>query len=154
MKIVLLSDSHGNKDGIDKLFSSVDFDYLFFMGDGLNDFGCYLDMENVYAVSGNCDFFSRLDNEKYVELGGKKIFFTHGNKYGVKLNLDKLITRAKEIGVDLVFYGHTHNQRVDLIDGIYFINPGKFFPNSSKESCGLILNIDGDKVTTNELKIV
>ena len=68
MRIMLISDSHGNKLGIDKIFSTQKFDYLFFMGDGLNDLGDYIYLDNVFAVSGNCDFFSKVDNEKCVEI--------------------------------------------------------------------------------------
>lgn len=154
MKIILISDSHGNKLGIDKLFKDVQFDYLFFMGDGLGDLDNYIYLDHVYAVSGNCDFFSRVENERYVELEGKKIFMTHGNKYGVKLGLTHLINRAKELEVDFVFYGHTHNMKVEKIDDIYFINPGKFSPNYDKESRGIILTIEEDNIRIEDLVII
>ena len=145
MKILLISDSHGNKRGIDKIFSSVKFDYLFFMGDGLNDLCDYVYLDNVVAVSGNCDFFSKELNEKYLELEGNKILITHGNKYGVKRNLNELIERAKELEVNYVFYGHTHIQSVEEIQGIYFINPGSFYPRSNKESVGLAIEFVENK---------
>ena len=56
MKIVIISDSHGNKLAIDTVFKTIEFDYLFFLGDGLNDLGDYIYLDNVIAVSGNCDF--------------------------------------------------------------------------------------------------
>ena len=153
MKIVLISDSHGNKVGIDKIFKNIKFDYLFFVGDGLNDLGDYVYLDNVFAVSGNCDFFSRLDNEKYCELQNKKIFYTHGNKYGVKLGLSNLVARAKELNVDFVFYGHTHNQKVERIGDVYYINPGSFHIQSNGKSYGLLLDIKDDKWQIDDLII-
>ena len=63
MRILLVSDSHGNRDGIEKLIENEQFDYLFFLGDGLSDLGLYDNIENIIAVSGNCDFFSVVPNE-------------------------------------------------------------------------------------------
>lgn len=151
MKIVLISDSHGNKLGVDRIFKEINFDYLFFMGDGLSDFGTYEFMDNVYRVSGNCDFFSTVDNELVIELGGKNFLITHGHRYGVKLGLSKLVSHAEEIGVDFVCYGHTHSQKIDKVGDIYFINPGSFFPKSDRKSYGLILTIEGDMVRIDDL---
>ena len=153
MKVVLVSDSHGNKIGIDKIFKSTQFDYLFFMGDGLNDLGDYIYLDNVFAVSGNCDFFSKVDNEKGVEISGKKIFMTNGNKYGVKMGLSHLITRGEGLGVGFVFYGHTHVQKVDKIGNIYYINPGSFSSKLDKKSYGLIVTLDGDDIKVEDLVI-
>jgi putative phosphoesterase len=153
MKLILISDSHGNKEGIDKIFSQLDFDYLFFMGDGLSDLGTYINLEYVYAVSGNCDFFSRVDNEKCLELGEYKIFMTHGNKYGVKSSLNHLIERGDEVGANLVFYGHTHRQNIEYINNVYYINPGKFYPNSDGESVGIEVVLDENGVRAGTFRI-
>jgi len=149
MRLILISDSHGNNQGIDKIFNSIEFDYLFFAGDGLSDIGNYIYLDNVYAVSGNCDFFSRIQTDCLVKIMDKKIFLTHGHKYNAKLGLSKLIQKAKEINADIVFYGHTHEKKIELIDGIYFINPGKFGKNSS----GLIVEIGETEVDVQDLKL-
>lgn len=110
-------------------------DYVFFLGDGLNDFNnVFAEIpDKFYFVSGNCDF-DRSIKECIVEVEGKKIFLTHGDTYGVKTSLDRIYYRAKELGVDIVFYGHTHFAKIEEIDGIQFINPGSFskyaFPSS------------------------
>lgn len=146
MKIAVISDSHGNIVGIDKLFSEKTFDYLFFLGDGIGDLGLYKNLENVYTVSGNCDFFSSEPNERIFELDGLKFLITHGNRFGVKHNIAPLVSYAKECGVDYVFYGHTHNQKIEQIGGIYYINPGSF---SCHSSTGLILDIEKN----NDMKV-
>lgn len=142
MKIIIISDSHGNKQGIDKIFKDYKFDYLVFCGDGLDDLGDYIYLDNVFAVSGNCDFFSREPNELVFELEGSKFLITHGHKYKVKLFLDELYSRAKELNANYVLYGHTHIQRIDNIDNICFFNPGSFKYDKYNGSKAIILNID------------
>ena len=153
MRLVLISDSHGNSQGVDKIFQTLKFDYLFFMGDGLSDLGNYEYLDNVIKVSGNCDFFSREVNERILEIGGYNFLITHGNKYGVKLGIGKLVEYAKNKNVQFVFYGHTHIQRIEQIDNIYFINPGKFAKNREGESCGLIIDSVKEDVKISEFKV-
>jgi putative phosphoesterase len=153
MKLILISDSHGNKTGIDKIFNTLEFDYLFFMGDGLADIGNYSYLDNVYTVCGNCDFFFNEVVDREVEVGGLKIFMTHGHKYGVKLGLSKLVAKAKEVGAQIVFYGHTHIQKVEKIDNIYFINPGKFFKDATGRYRGLQVDLLNNGVNATEIYI-
>lgn len=153
MKILVISDSHGNKLGVDRIFKNMAFDYLLFLGDGLADIGDYKYLDNVYIVSGNCDFFSTEPNERVVELGGKKIFMTHGNKYGVKLGLGALVRRGVDLQADMVLYGHTHNRNIEQIGNIYYVNPGKFSKNSEGDSSGIEIDVDGDEIKFNSFKI-
>ena len=152
MRIIIISDSHGNKKGIDQIFKTEKFDYFFFLGDGLGDLGNYIYLDNVFAVSGNCDFFSTVENENVVVLDNKKIFYTHGNKYGVKSSLDNIINAGKEIGADFVLFGHTHKKVAIEQDGVVIINPGSFHKSVDGISRGLILNID-EKVSIESLEI-
>ena len=153
MRIILVSDSHGNKDGIEKLFTNESFDYLFFLGDGLGDLGMYDNLENVITVSGNCDFFSVTPNERVMKIGNYNIFATHGNKYGVKSGLTKIIEKAERECVNLVFFGHTHKPTIEFINNIYYINPGTFHQNSCGESCFMEVVIEGEGVKINSLKV-
>ena len=147
MKLVLISDSHGNKNGINRIFERVDFDKLIFLGDGLNDLGSSIYLDNVFAVSGNCDFFSSYPNERIIELEGKKILITHGNKYGVKSGLNMLVDYAVGQGVDMVFFGHTHKQLAEERRGVLVINPGSFKCDSNGLSNGIIVNIDNNDLS-------
>jgi len=153
MKVILISDSHGNKNSIDKIFNNLQFDYLFFLGDGLGDLGTYINLDNVFAVSGNCDFFSRVENEKFFELAGYKIFITHGNKYGVKSTLNHLQERGEELNANIVVFGHTHKKYFEKIGDIYYINPGKFSKNTDGDSCGVELTLDENGVEVKDFVI-
>ena len=123
-KIIVCSDSHGAKDYMSRLFEENNFDIFFFLGDGLSDLGGYQDLPNVYCVRGNCDFFSVESGQVSVNVDGIKILAMHGNGYGVKHGLGGLIKHAKEMGVDIVLYGHTHTFMAEQIDDIWFFNPG------------------------------
>ena len=148
MKIVVISDSHGNGVGIDKIFKELTFDYLFFLGDGLKDLGDYIYLDNVYTVSGNCDFFSVEPNEREFVIENKKFFITHGNSYGVKYSLHSIINEGLTRGVDFVCFGHTHNKYVEEIDGMTILNPGTFKNNS-----GIIIEIKNNKCEISNLEI-
>ena len=148
MKIAIISDSHGNCEGIDKIFRELDFDYLFFLGDGLRDLGEYINLQNVYAVCGNCDFFSVEPNEREFVLENNKFFITHGNAYGVKYSLHSIISEAINRGANYVLFGHTHNKYIEEIDGMKIINPGTF-----KNNQGIILEIEKDKYKITPLEI-
>ena len=153
MRIILVSDSHGNRDGLEKLIEFEEFDYLFFLGDGLSDLGLYDNMENIIAVSGNCDFFSVVPNERLMTIGDYRVFVTHGNKYSVKSGLSNIRELAEKESVDFVFFGHTHKPTIEKINDIYYINPGSFHKNSFGESVYMEVIVSKDGVQINPLKI-
>ena len=107
-------------------------DAVIFLGDGLSDAElaseCHPEI-SWYAVRGNCDFHSTFRGSPAPKcamtvLGGRKIVYTHGDMFGVKGGIGGLISLARESGADIVLYGHTHEQREDYIDGVYYVNPG------------------------------
>lgn len=124
MEIIVASDSHGKTNKIETLALTNTFDKFIFCGDGLDDFDVVAQTNNYIFVSGNCDWFSNVPNELFFELCGKKIFVTHGNEYGVKRTQSILRQRAKELGADIVLFGHTHCADIQHFDGIYYVNPG------------------------------
>ena len=157
MKILVLSDSHGNLDGVktalEKFGSNAD--YVVHCGDGTRGEARWLrdncTRAKVVCARGNCDFFDDLNDTEYFEACGKKIMVTHGHLYNVKFGLMKLCYKAEEEGCDIVFYGHTHCAMDETIDGVRIINPG---------SCGryepvcAVVEIDGKgNVLVNHLRI-
>ena len=146
-KIVVISDTHRNKQALANLADIMfESDYVFHLGDCYDDFMdyAYALKEKAFQVHGNCDFGS--DTEIVTEIEGHKILATHGHEYGVKQTRDKLYRRAKELGCDLVFYGHTHVAEIETVKGITFINPGCMTPYSPKKSFAYVV-INGEKVT-------
>lgn len=149
-KAVIISDSHGNLNGVRKLYSIFEEnDFVFHLGDGVGDIReFYKDSpEKVYLCAGNCDFFSPYPNEGAVEIEGIKIFFTHGHNYRVKSHLYALAERAKELGCQIALYGHTHTASIDEVESITCINPGnlRFTVGQGGSYCYLVIN--GEKFT-------
>lgn len=93
----------------------------------------------VLYVSGNCDLGTRTSDEGIMEIGGRTIFFTHGDRYHVKSGIDRLLDEARLRGADIVLYGHTHEAICDYENGIYVMNPGSLtFPRCGGPSYGII----------------
>ncbi len=164
MDILVFSDSHGRRDKIEEAVALQikKPDAVIFLGDGLRDM-VSVDIGDALlcSVSGNCDhgsFFSDSNApiEQNLVLGEKRIFFTHGQKYGVKSTLSPLIYEGAVRGADLILFGHTHIpfERVLLPENeygiktdktIYLFNPGSIgtypycFGNITIDGAGNIL---------------
>ena len=140
MKAIVLSDSHGDMNRMRKVMKMHgDADVFVHLGDGAREFAAaaaLLTDKRVLSVAGNCDIFIREDDmppeEVTADFDGFKLFFTHGHRYGVKYSDVRLLARARELGVDAVFYGHTHISYCEYIpsrDGtdekpLYIVCPG------------------------------
>ena len=125
MRICVVSDSHGRKKSLEELVGSNNFDYIFFLGDGLSDLRG-IDSDKIKKVSGNCDFFSDEAETLVFDIKGVKIMMTHGHNFKVKINTSLLLKYAKERGAKLVCYGHTHKSNLEVVDGVMLLNPGAF----------------------------
>lgn len=145
MKIIAVSDSHGASEKIDFIFKNFNFDYFIHLGDGYKDLGVYVNLDNVFAVRGNCDWGVDAKDEIVVNIEDKRIFITHGDNYGVKYTLNKILMKAKEIDANIVFFGHTHNYFYEIIDGITIINPGALKHKLFESSTAVIVDIDENK---------
>ena len=127
MLIAVISDSHGNKDSINKIKKKINnADVVLFLGDGENDLAeITIDFTGeVFAVRGNCDITGKYPEEQILEIQGKKIFICHGHRYNVKYGYNSIYYRGKEIGADIVLFGHSHIPIIEEYDGIVLMNPG------------------------------
>lgn len=153
MKIAVISDTHGNnKDIIEGILSIDKPDMLIHLGDYVED------GENiskilgipVIIVSGNGDYGSIYDEDRLVEVKGRKIFLTHGHRYGVARNIDNIYYKAMELEADIALFGHTHIPVNIVYDHIVIMNPGSpSFPRdrSNVKTFGII-EIDEDIKTS------
>ncbi len=130
MRIVLISDSHGNYSALEKVWSRCsDADWLVHLGDGECDVDSFImthrDYESkIIHVAGNCDIYSLKPAFFVLEIAGHRIFLTHGHLYAVKNSLEIIKRTAKEYNCDIVCYGHTHVRYNRFEDGLYIMNPG------------------------------
>lgn len=139
MRILIASDIHGSEyraEQIHTIWKDGLFDRVILLGDLLyhgprNDLPEHYrpkgvipllsDMkDSITAVRGNCDAevdqmvlpFPIMDDSRWMEIDGKKIFLMHGHH-----SLDYT-------GADIVMSGHTHIPVLEKKDGVIFFNPG------------------------------
>jgi putative phosphoesterase len=56
--------------------------------------------------------------------------------------------KAREVGANVVCFGHSHIAGAELMDGVLFINPGSMLlPRMRKERTYAILVMDGTEAT-------
>ena len=153
-KIVIVSDSHGNRQALDDLDGIfAESDMIIHLGDTSSDGGYVRSKypDKTVVINGNCDFISVGEKEKVLNVEGINIFACHGHAYSVKSTLLRLAKRAKELDCKIALYGHTHDARENVIDGITLLNPGTLSRYSQKSYLYLVIN--GDKFTQKIVRI-
>ncbi|WNS74506.1 metallophosphoesterase [Bacillus sp. DTU_2020_1000418_1_SI_GHA_SEK_038] len=147
MRILIVSDSHGLTGELTEIKKhSTGIDKLIHCGDSelISD---HPGLEGFTAVRGNCDFDNTFPEEHVEDIGGHRVFITHGHRYSVKSTLLNLSYRAKELGARIVCFGHSHYLGAEMIDGILFINPGSIRkPRGRKERTYVIIDIEKDEI--------
>lgn len=114
MKILLISDSHGNNEAIDKLIKKYpNFDLYLHAGDLESD---YQSIHPFDCVKGNCDYFIDLPERRIISTPIGYLYMQHLPFPDRKI--------MKDYDVKIFIHGHTHRRRFELIDGVYYINPG------------------------------
>jgi uncharacterized protein len=150
MKIAVISDTHRHIYSLNQVTKLIqDTDMAIHLGDNVEDVDIIKSnyKGKIINVRGNCDFSSFIPVERLEEVENKKIFITHGHRCDVKHSLLKLKYRAKELGADIVLFGHTHISAEIYEDGIWFINPGSAaLPKDSYQSIAII-EISDNKVS-------
>lgn len=117
-------------------------DLLIHAGDGRRDIDRLLNEVSIpcQSVAGNCDFAGDLPSELHIMLERWSVFLTHGHHYGVKQGLMRLGLKARELGSDLVVFGHTHQPYHGDYHGVTLFNPGSLSPERclGRPSYGLL----------------
>jgi len=127
LKILVISDSHGNKSSILKAVEQESPGLVLHLGD--HDRDCEtIGLEHpdipVRTVRGNCDRSSTGPDTDEFTLSGKRFFMAHGHLYRVKLGLTYILNAAACRGADLLVFGHTHNPYYSVADNLIAVNPG------------------------------
>lgn len=147
MRIIAMSDSHGDFFRVRQIFEeNPGAECFLHLGDGAKDFeeaGWLFPQTVRHGVRGNCDFGrdEGLMQTGLLELGGKRIFYTHGDLFQVKYGLDQLERAARERQADVVLYGHTHRAMAEYREGLWVINPGSVRDSSHTPAGYLALDI-------------
>ena len=137
MRILLVSDSHGNSEALDKLLKKYPkMDLYLHAGDleadeqSIRPFDC---------VKGNCDHWSNLPERRIIRTPYGNLLMTHLPYMRPDI--------VKEYKIKIFVYGHTHRRKFALENGIYIINPGAIsFPRDGHDLSYAIADITSEKV--------
>ena len=132
MKVLIISDIHGNYNNLNKVLTNNTFDKLIILGDILvGPFPEYREVSNllniykdkIIAVKGNCDNyyngmleFNNEDTYLKVPIDKKILFITHGHIYN-RNNLP-------DTYYDIFVQGHTHVPLLEKVNDKIYLNPG------------------------------
>jgi putative phosphoesterase len=157
VRIGVVSDSHGDLYLLDRAINMMgELDLIIHLGDHYKDIIKVNEKYNkpIEYVVGNNDYKGTADYEKTISIKGKKIFLTHGHRYGVYYGLERLHFKALEEEADIVLYGHTHIQNIERNGDMLYINPGStYIPRDYKPGCVVIIIDDKGEVEVNPIRI-
>lgn len=143
MKILIVSDTHRRHGNLETVLENVGkMDLLIHLGDaeGEEDYIEAIADCPVEIIAGNNDFFSNLDKEKVILLGKYKVLLTHGHYYNVTVGVERLKEEARERGINIAMFGHTHRPYLEIGNEIVILNPGSIsFPRQEGRKPSYIL---------------
>lgn len=147
MKLLVVSDVHGDLDALERAVDAeADADAVIFLGDGLQEAENlhYMHPElKIYSVRGNCDYASFAPADGLAAFGGVLFYYTHGNLYNVKNELDTLAHAAHMRGADAALYGHTHCTACEERNGVMLFNPGSLSKVLGRGIYGVVMIENG-----------
>ncbi|HHW57273.1 MAG TPA: metallophosphoesterase [Clostridia bacterium] len=146
MVLAVISDTHGILTLVRKKLKELkELDYIIHLGDNAQD-AFQLTGEfklPLEYVKGNCDFPTKEELEKIIEIEGQKILLTHGHRYYVKYEYQTILEKGRELGVKAVFFGHTHVPMVSRHEDILLLNPGSpSLPREGSKKTMALVTID------------
>ncbi len=148
MKILVLSDSHGDIARMEQAIALEQPDTVIHLGDCLPDAQALRERHpglTVYGVPGNCDGKTSLPEVLTVTLGGVKFLLTHGHRHHVKFSPLRLALDAESQGANVALFGHTHSRLCKQRGALWLLNPGSC---CHRLTYGVVTVEDGQAVCT------
>lgn len=142
MIVAVVSDTHGNVLPVSYSLQRNKVDVVLHLGDNVEDARLIEKITGmeVYCVRGNNDFFETdIPEDLVIEIRRKKFFLTHGHNYDVDMGIEKVVHKAKELGVDYALFGHTHIHTREKVDNIVVLNPGSTSSPRNNDTKGYYL---------------
>ena len=137
MKILLVSDSHGNYEALERLYKMYsNMDLYLHAGDSEQD---EWSLKPFISVRGNCDHYYDFQNFLVIPSPYGNIYVQHTPFISKSL--------INEHNAKIVIHGHTHIRRNEKVNGILFINPGAIsYARDKYDGSYAILNIGKNTV--------
>ena len=128
MKLLVLSDSHGQESSLEMVLERErDCDMIIHLGDGADDMNLlmrYTVGKPIWLTRGNNDFGLAIADRHVIQVEDVTVFACHGHRLQVKLGPERLYLEGLKENAQLCLYGHTHYQTVEEYNGITLLNPG------------------------------
>ena len=108
----------------------------------------------VMAVQGSMDRVNgiNLPKAKTLEVEGVKIGIVHGEVYP-RADTQQLVYLAKQLDVDILVSGHSHQPKIEQTDGVLLINPGSPIVPRLADRTVMLLEIHNKEVDVQIVKI-
>ncbi len=138
---MVVSDTHGNENALLRAYETAGkVDLLIHLGDGEGDTGLLTDLyaTPVIKVAGNCDFGSTAPRELMINIEGRQLLMTHGDRYYVKSGIERLVNHGASSGADIVLYGHTHNPLAENNGSMLVLNPGALCLHTNRRTFAVV----------------
>ena len=146
MEVIVVSDSHGLSDSLRNLEKQYPNAGLYLHCGDLED-DCRLFPKWIF-VKGNNDYFvSQQDMpiERAIPCQGHKIYMCHSHTFPYVHREKAMIHRAKQLGCDIVLYGHSHISDMKKVDDVLVLNPGSiWYPRDGKAPSYAVMQITAD----------
>lgn len=125
MKLLVMADSHGALPLMQAALDREKPDMLIHLGDGVEQVDSLAALPpRLWRVRGNCDIFSSWEETVTGQVAGFTLMATHGHRWQVKMNCERLVYAAREAGAHIVLFGHTHVPALEQAGGVMLVNPG------------------------------
>lgn len=122
MRVLIVSDSHGQADLLARIVEEVQPDHMIHCGDFCTPLDQLPEISRS-VVRGNCDWEEAADEQVW-EGAGLRFFITHGHRHRVKRDLSLIRARAEASGARIACFGHSHVPVCEQRENILLINPG------------------------------
>lgn len=160
MLIGLISDTHipdRAKEIPENVYSAFkNVDLILHAGD-LTSLKVIEELENiapVIAIQGNMDRANgiNLPTAKVLEAEGLRIGIVHGEVYP-RADTQQLLYLARELNVDILVSGHSHQPKIEQTEGILLLNPGSPVVPRLADRTVMLLEINNKEVDVEIVKI-
>lgn len=122
MRILIVSDSHGEAAKLNRVYRDVQPDHLIHCGDFCTTED-QLPSGSATVVRGNCDQ-AKVPDEQIWSAKGLNFFVAHGHRYQVTSTLLAIRYRAEELGAHVACFGHSHFPVCEQSGSVLLLNPG------------------------------
>jgi len=140
--ILVLSDSHGNIPALTtalKWACNADIHAAAFLGDGYEDLNLASARAGFdlpwHTVRGNGDYQFSVPNDLALEISGRTLFLSHGNRHNVREGHKTIAAAARNAGAEAALFGHTHIPHCATVNGMFLLNPGSIGRPRSDAGC-------------------